>query len=90
MREGVTEELYAHVASYRDYEGFSEKEKLAIEYAERFAMDHLSIDDSFLAGLREKFSDEEILDLSICVATFVGLGRLTKILGLDQGCAVEP
>lgn len=90
MREGVTEELYAHVASYRDYDGFSEREKVAIEYAERFATDHLSIDDSFLARLRVELSDQEILDLSICIATFVGLGRLTKILGLDQGCAVEP
>jgi alkylhydroperoxidase family enzyme len=90
MREGVTEELYANVENYREYEGFSERERLAIDYAERFALDHLSIDDDFFRALRERFSDDEIVDLSICIATFLGFGRLTKILGLDQGCAVEP
>ena len=90
MREGVTEELYERVSSYRDYDGFSEREKIAIEYAERFATDHLSIDEAFFKRLRGQLSDEEIVDLSICIATFVGFGRLTKILGLDQGCAVEP
>lgn len=90
MREGVTEELYANVKEYRDHEGFSDREKIAIEYAERFALDHLSIDDEFFKRLRAHLSDEEIVDLSICIATFLGFGRLTKILGLDQGCAVEP
>jgi alkylhydroperoxidase family enzyme len=90
MREGVTEELYTNVKEYRDYEGFSDREKIAIEYAERFALDHLSIDDEFFERLRAQLTDEEIVDLSICIATFVGFGRLTKILALDQGCAVEP
>jgi len=47
---------------------FTQQERLAMEYAERFAMDHLSIDDAFIQGMRESFTDAEILDLTICLS----------------------
>ena len=89
-REGVTEEMYAHVAEYREREDYSEREKLAIEYAERFALEHLAIDDAFFTRLREHFADAEILDLTICVADYLAFGRLTQVLKLDQECSIEP
>jgi alkylhydroperoxidase family enzyme len=88
-RQGVDEDLYAHVAEYRDHPGYSEQERLAIEYAERFVTDHLSIDDAFFAHLRAAFGDDEILDLSICIAAFLGLGRLLRVLGVDPGCEID-
>lgn len=86
----MTEEMYAHVAEYGDRDEYSERERLAIEYAERFALDHLGIDDAFFERLREHFADDEILDLTICIADFLGFGRLTQVLKLDQSCAVDP
>jgi len=83
-RQGLTEEFYAHVGDYHDTPDYSEHEKLAIEYAERFALDHLNIDDAFFDQLRGAFSDAEVLDLTICVAAFLGLGRLLRVLGIDQ------
>ena len=35
-----------------------------MEYAERFAIDHTSIDDAFVERLRASFTDPEILDLT--------------------------
>src|SRR3974377_1822816 len=35
----LTEDDYAHVLEFRTYDGYSERERLAIEYAERFALD---------------------------------------------------
>ena len=88
MREqGVTEELYAHVHE-PDAGEYSDQEKVAIEYAERFAVDHLSIDDEFWARLRSQFSDPDILDLTICIADFLGFGRLTQVLKLDVSCEI--
>jgi alkylhydroperoxidase family enzyme len=84
--QGVTEELYAHVEDHRDHDEYSEAERVAIEYAERFALDHLSIDDEFMARLRGQFSDADVLDLSICIADFLGFGRLTQVLKLDVQC----
>jgi len=84
---GVTEALYDEVR--RDELGnLSRREALAVEYADRFACDHLGIDDAFMAEMRAQFSDAEILDLSICCANWVGMGRLNQVLGLDTGCAV--
>src|SRR3954469_10735400 len=43
----ISEELYESVAQFRADERFTAREKLAIEYAERFATDHAGIDDAF-------------------------------------------
>lgn len=87
MREqGVTEDLYAHVAEHSEHPEYSEAERVAIEYAERFALDHLAIDDAFFERLRAQFSDADVLDLTICIADFLGFGRLTQVLKLDVAC----
>src|SRR5271166_3407030 len=85
---GVAPELYANVAAYASYPGYTLRQRLAIEYAERFANDHASMDDAFFERLRAVFSDEEILDLTLCVAVCLGLGRSLTVLGVDQSCAV--
>jgi alkylhydroperoxidase family enzyme len=87
--QGVDEELYAHVEQ-PDAGSYSEPERLAIEYAERFALDHRSIDDAFFDRLREHFTDAEILDLTICIGDFLAFGRLTMVLDLDEACATRP
>jgi alkylhydroperoxidase family enzyme len=87
--QGVTEEMYAHVADHRDHPEYSDAERMAIEYAERFALDHLALDDEFFVRLREHFSDADILDLTICIADFLAFGRLTEVLRLDQECSLE-
>jgi alkylhydroperoxidase family enzyme len=82
--QGVTEDFYRHVADHDTADGYSPQEQLAIEYAERFALDHLSIDDAFFARLALCFTDAEILDLTICLAAFLGLGRMLRSLGIDE------
>ena len=83
--EGTTdEEFYAHVASFHDDSRYSPREKLAIDYAERFAVAHTGIDDAFFDRLHEHFTDDEILDLTICIATFVALGRTLNVLGIED------
>ncbi|MBM3671890.1 MAG: carboxymuconolactone decarboxylase family protein [Actinobacteria bacterium] len=87
--QGVDEELYAHVEN-TDHPQYSEQERLAIEYAEKFSVDHRSIDDAFFERLRASFTDAEILDLTICIGNWVAFGRLTMILDLDEACEVRP
>jgi AhpD family alkylhydroperoxidase len=76
-------------AAYATYPGYTARQRLAIEFAERFANDHASIDDAVFGRLRELFTDEEILDLTLCVAVFLGLGRSLTVLGVDQSCAID-
>lgn len=89
LEAGVAAELYDHVADYATYPGYTDRQRLAIEYADRFATDHSSLDDGFFVRLRAAFTDEEILDLTLCVAVFLGLGRTLAVLGVDQSCAID-
>ena len=82
--QGVTEDFYRHVADHDIEGGYTPQEQLAIEYAERFALDHLSIDDAFINRMRESFTDPEILDLTICLSAFLGLGRTLRVLGITE------
>ena len=82
--KGLTEDFYCQVGVAGDETDFTPQEQLALEYAELFAIDHLSIDDAFFARLREHFSDPEIFDLTICLSAFLGLGRTLRALGITE------
>jgi AhpD family alkylhydroperoxidase len=87
--QGVTEDFYAHVADHQIAGDYSDQERLAIEFAERFALDHAGIDDAFFGRLRRSFSDAEVLDLTICLAAFLGLGRMLRVLGIDETSVLD-
>jgi AhpD family alkylhydroperoxidase len=81
--QGLDEDFYRAVGSTDD-SALTEQERLAVEYAERFGIDHASIDDRFIERLRESFTDPEILDLTICLSAFLGLGRTLRALGITE------
>lgn len=81
MQQGLTEDLYQQVQVYRTNDAFTPREKLAIEFAERFAFDQTSIGDELFGRLREHFTDGEILELTVTAAYCVGVGR--AFLDLD-------
>ena len=66
----LSEELYKNVSDWQTYPDYSDAERVAIEYAEKFATGHKSLDDAFFGRMREHFSDEEILEISISVGTW--------------------
>ena len=78
---GVTEDAYGHVDEWRTWPGYTDRQRLAIEYAERFAVDHLAIDDDLFDRLHAHFSDEEILDLTLCLSIWLGLGARRRCSG---------
>jgi AhpD family alkylhydroperoxidase len=86
---GATEELYAHVADAHTVAGYTDRERLAIEFAERFAIDHTGMDDELFGRLRAAFGDDEIVDLAICCAAFLGLGRVLAVLGIEPEPATD-
>src|SRR5271157_126891 len=53
--QGLGEDFYCAVGS-ADANAFLEQERLAVEYAERFAIDHTSIDDAFMEKMRGSFT----------------------------------
>jgi alkylhydroperoxidase family enzyme len=83
---GVTEELLDKVSTWRDHDVFDTRERAALDYAERFALDHRSIDAAYIGGLQEHFDAGEIVDLTACIAKYLAVGRIVKVLELDHVC----
>ena len=79
---GIDDGFYSEVASWRTSEALTDRERLAAEFAERFALDHLAMDDAFWARLRGAFADDEIADLTICCGMFLGMGRTLAVIGV--------
>lgn len=84
------EEFYQHIANWRDWPGYSDRERIAIELAERFCLEPQSLakDDRFWEGAKAVLSDEEIVQILHCVGSFIATGRVAHVLGLDLICSV--
>ena len=86
---GVADELYAHVEDPANGE-YSEQERLAIEYADKFALDHRSLDDAFFVRLRAAFTDAEIVELTAMIGNWLAFGRFQAVLDVAEACAWMP
>ncbi|CAJ1498148.1 carboxymuconolactone decarboxylase family protein [[Mycobacterium] kokjensenii] len=86
----VGEDLYDHVAEWRTWEGYSEQERLAAEFAHRFATEHTDLrdDEDFWSRCAEHFSDELLTDLALSCALWLGMGRVLRTLDLGQSCSL--
>ena len=63
---------------------FGPRERAAIAFAEKMALDHFSIDDSAIRDLRQLFSEGELLELMMLTGQYIGFGRMLAILQLEE------
>ena len=81
--------FYAHLLQ-DDLSHLNQQELLAVKYAKAMGNEpkQLAKDEALWGELKEHFSDQEITDLTYCIAGWMGMGRVAHVLGLDQDCAV--
>jgi len=79
---GADEPFYAQATDWRAASEFTERERAAAEFAERFALDHLAMDDAFWDRMHGLFSEAELADLTICCGMFLGMGRALAVVGV--------
>ena len=60
----------------------SHREAAALDFAERMAEAHDTMDDAFMKNLRACFSDAEIIELGLVTGAFIALGRLHRALDI--------
>src|SRR6201998_1171846 len=79
---GVDEELYDHAQEWRTWPGYSEQERLAAEFAHRFATEHTKLrdDEDFWARSGEHFSEERLPAFAMSSPLGVGWGGLLRAL----------
>lgn len=79
---GADEGFYAEVTDWRTSTTLSGRERLAAEFAARFALDHQAMDDDLWTRLHAAYADDELADLTMCCGAFLGLGRTLAVMGV--------
>ncbi|MCU1358987.1 MAG: carboxymuconolactone decarboxylase family protein [Ilumatobacteraceae bacterium] len=72
---------------------FTEAERSALRFAERFTVDHASVGDELFIDLAQYFSAEQIVELTMFCALMLAGGRMTYVLrgyGDDEQPTVIP
>jgi len=59
------------------------RERAALHFAEKLAVDHHKVDDALWAEVRRHFSEAEVIELVAHTTLYIGFGRLNEIIGLD-------
>ena len=83
-REGLDEARIAQLDLPGDDRKLTDPERLAVDFAEKMAVDHQRIDDGFVRELQKHFSDPQILELAMMIGQYLGFGRTLVALGIDN------
>ncbi|MFM7273345.1 MAG: carboxymuconolactone decarboxylase family protein, partial [Gammaproteobacteria bacterium] len=87
----LTEELIRALPGAQDSPLFTEREKAAIEFGQKMARNHFSVGDEDYIRLHRHFSEQEVVELCLDVAMFVGLGKLfATIDARNTVCVIPP
>ncbi|MZD09235.1 carboxymuconolactone decarboxylase family protein [Streptomyces sp. SID5785] len=86
--EKVEESFADAVEQWRTTDAFDERTRLAAEYAERYALDHHGLDEEFWSRMTARYSQPEIVELSMAIGSWLAFGRLNHVLGLDAVCVL--
>jgi len=91
---GLTEEKIQEVWDFENSQILSDREKLALRFADHLKHDiSKADDDAFYAELKSHFSDSEIVELGLWCAENVGAGsfvRTLNIISWTQACELNP
>ncbi len=81
-RLGATEgELTALAAG--DFSGFGERERAALEFAEKLTLDSKNVDDELFGRLRRSFSEGEVVELAAVAGIFNYFNRFNNALQME-------
>jgi alkylhydroperoxidase family enzyme len=82
--QGLTEDHYAEVLDFETSERYGPAEKAALRYTSMLVWNPEGADDAIWAGLREHFSEDQIVELGYFVALTYGQQRWIKTLGIGH------
>ncbi|MBM9468762.1 carboxymuconolactone decarboxylase family protein [Nakamurella leprariae] len=94
--EGLTESMVAELMDPSRSPAtllgsFSPAEAAVVSFAWKFGADHFDLGEADFAALRDHFDVEEITEIGMLCAQFLGFGRFVMVFGLDDpACPVSP
>ncbi len=78
--------MLANAGAYATYPHFTDGERAALEFTTKFATDHLAIDQELMDRLRAAYGDETVFEISLCVGSWLALGRVNQVMGVSVSC----
>ena len=86
---GLSDELLESVSQWAGSDDFSDVEKAALAFTERFCGDSTAISDADIAALEALLPNGQVVELALVVSKYLAMGRFMQVLGLDQTCVLD-
>lgn len=87
--QGLTEAMIEALPNADASELFTDAERAAIAYAQKMASNHFDVGDEDFTRLYQHFSEEEVVEICMDVAQFIGVGRMFAVIdATNTVCAV--
>jgi alkylhydroperoxidase family enzyme len=91
MQAGAAIEKIQNVPRFRESPLFNERERVALEFAERMTITGEKVDDELFARVRSHFSEAETVELAAAAALENFRSKFNTALGIEaQGFCVLP
>ena len=81
---GVTVEKILDLPNYQSSSLFNDRERVALEYADRITITELDVSDAFFAQVRSHFSEDEIVELTATIAWENCSSKFNRALRVDS------
>jgi AhpD family alkylhydroperoxidase len=86
---GMSQEMVCSLETPGAPSDLTAAERAAVRYASLLATDHLAISDELYAGLRDYFSDAQVVALGYLAGVFLGIQRVTSSWAITEGLPDE-
>jgi alkylhydroperoxidase family enzyme len=81
----VAEDKLGQIANYQTSPLFTDRERVALRYADAITWDPTQADDALWAELRRHFSEPELVEIGYAVGVFAGGQRWIHTLQVRHG-----
>ena len=86
---GIPAEKFAALPDYATSDLFDERERAALEYADRITITHLDVDDALVERLRTWFDDDALVELTAIIAWENASSKFNRALRVPSQRLVE-
>lgn len=81
---GVAVEKILAIPNYKTSSLFNDRDKVALEYADRITLTELEVSEQFFAQVQRYFSDDEIVELTATIAWENCSSKFNRALRVDS------
>ena len=54
----------------------------------RYEAEHHGLDEDFWSRMRAAYDDRQVVELTMCLGSWLAFGRLNRVTGLDEVCSL--